>query len=261
MLNKLLFLISFFLVSSCANTTSAPQGSSSSSELLYYEAFEAPSSTEPQTLVVYLPGDLASRNGLDPRYLFTEAEQIPETYDGAIGVSILRPSTHDEFGNKSPGKKLYGSDDNKTEENIHYVASTIEHIQEQYSVTRTIAVGHSGGAMTLGVIIGKYPLLLDAVVLVSTVCDISKYRKDRGKGKWPKSLSPDDYAASIPSATEIVLVTGAKDSNTRPKFARQCEELYQEAGLTVSLVLVEGASHRFSTMKDAISIAVSDLLD
>ena len=254
-------IMATILVSGCTNTNTPVDltKSISKNELLYYESYENSSYIENPTLVVYLSGDTGNRGGLDSRYMFSEAKLISRKYNNVIGVSVLRPGTFDKLGNRSPGYQDH-RDDNKTNSNIGYVAKTIKHLKQKYNANSIIAVGHSGGAMTLGVIIGQYPNLLDAVVLTSTVCDIPVYRRNRGRSLWPRSLSPKNFIESIPSTTVIRLVTGKNDSNTKPRFAEECEDIYKDRGLSAELILVDGATHRFSTVSNTVSNVVDTLL-
>lgn len=253
-------IVTTILISGCASTPVDLTKSSSKNELLYYESYENGNHIDNPTLVVYLSGDTSRRRGRDSRYLFPEAKLVSEKYNNVVGVSVLRPGTFDKFGNKSPGHQHRNNDDNKTNSNIGYVARTIKHLKQKYNAKKIIGVGHSGGAMTLGVIIGQYPNLVDSVVLAATVCDMRAWRLDRGKSLWPKSLSPDDFVQNIPSTTVIRLVTGENDSNTKPRFAKECETIYKDKGLNAKLILVDFATHQFSTVSSAVRNVVETLL-
>lgn len=253
-------LLATILIAGCAGAPVNLTDPISKNEILYYESYENNNDIENPILAIYLPGDTAHRNNLDSRYMFSEARYISKKHNNVVGISILRPGTFDTLGNKSIGYQDR-RDDNKTNSNIAYVAKTIKYLKDEYSASKTIAVGHSGGAMTLGVIIGQYPNLLDAVVLASTVCDIPRYRINRGRSLWPRSLSPDSFVKNIPPTTIVRLVTGENDSNTKPVFAKECEAIYKDKGLNVKLKIVDSATHRFRTIRNAVRNAVDTLLE
>ncbi len=248
------------LTSGCATTPVDLTAPIHQKDILYLEAFGDVIDSKAPILVIYLPGDTGNNYGHDNRYFFTEAKYIASKNANVIGVSILRPGTFDTIGNRSPGYQGK-SDDNKTKKNINSTVRTIAHLKNTYKPERIIAVGHSGGAMMLGVIIGQYPDLLDSVVLTSTVCDIPAYRMHRrGVNRWTNSQSPEKYVDGISSDIVIRLVTGMKDTNTIPKFAKDCEVLYAEQGLDVNLELVPGATHKFGSLRIAVRSSVESLL-
>ena len=50
---------------------------------------------------------------------------------------------------------------------------------------KVILVGHSGGAATTGIIIGKHTGLIDSAILISCPFNVHQWNKS-----WTKSLSP-----------------------------------------------------------------------
>ncbi|MGI9346764.1 MAG: hypothetical protein ACR2PV_02090 [Gammaproteobacteria bacterium] len=227
-------------------------------ELLYYEVF---GNTQKNQMVIYLPGDTGWNNGLDTRYLFDYAK-IDARRHNVIAVAILRPGTRDKWGHRSPGPRQGGSDDNKTPANNALVARTILYLKEKYGVRNVIGVGHSGGGMMLGVIIGRYPGLIDSVILAASVCHVEDYRIDRrGHNGWINSESPHNFVESVPKNTVIRIVTGAKDNNTRPKFAKRCEALYKAHGLDAQATIVPRGAHRFNTISSTVNKELNDLLE
>ena len=231
-------------------------------ELLYYEVFGNTDKNH-SAMVIYLPGDTGSRRE-DSRYLFYDAN-IAAMEHNVIAAAILRPGTHDNRGNQSPGYQP-GSDDNKTPANNALVARTILYLKEKYGVENVIGVGHSGGGIMLGVIIGRYPGLIDSVILAASVCHVEEARIERRiefprKSLWPNSESPHDFVESVPKNTVIRIVTGAGDDNTLPKFAEKCETLYKEHGLDAQATIVTGGTHSFGTLRSTVNQKINDLLE
>ena len=227
-------------------------------ELLYYEVF---GNTQKNQMVIYLSGDSTRHNGVDQRYLFDLAK-IDASRHNVIAAAILRPGARDIYGHRSPGHQHRNSDDNKTPANNALVARTILYLKEKYGVRNVIGVGHSGGGMMLGVIIGRYPGLIDSVILAASVCHVADYRIDRrGYNGWVNSESPHDFVESVPKNTVIRIVTGANDSNTRPKFAKRCETLYKAHGLDAQATIVPYGSHNFDTISSTVNKKLNDLLD
>ena len=229
-------------------------------ELLYYEVFGNTDKNH-STMVIYLSGD-TGRDKLDSRYLFDDANDVAMGHN-VIAAAILRPGTHDNRGNESPGHQP-GSDDNKTPANNALVARTILYLKEKYGVENVIGVGHSGGGIMLGVIIGRYPGLIDSVILAGSVCHVTEARIERrerypGKPLWPNSQSPHDFVESVPKNTMIRIVTGENDDVTLPKYAKKCEALYKEHGLDAHATIVAGGTHSFRTLRSTVNKKLKDI--
>ena len=224
-------------------------------ELLYYEVF---GNTDKNQMVIYLPGDTGWNDGVDTRYLFDEANDAAIGHN-VIAAAILRPGTSDGE-NESPGYHS-NRDDTKTPANNALVARTILYLKEKYGVENVIGVGHSGGGIMLGVIIGRYPGLIDSVILAGSVCHVAEYRRQRGRSLWPNSESPHNFVESVPKNTIIRIVTGAGDDNARPIFATMCETLYKDHGLDAQATIVTGGTHSFWTLRSTVNQKINDLLE
>ena len=104
------------------------------------------------------------------------------------------------------------------------VGVTIQNLKKHYNSEKTILIGHSGGAATTGIIIGKFPGLIDDAVLAPCPCNVKKRRSVRKKRGWPKSDSPHKNVKGIDKKTRVFVVVGKNDKNTLPKFSKSYHE-------------------------------------
>ena len=215
-------------------------------DILYYEVYGAEIPGD-KTLAVFLHGD-SGRHGVPgqvSRYLFDAAKRFSDKHPGkVIGVGLLRPGYRDKIGNKSPGR-YYRREDDKTKRKNAIVAYTVAHLKQKYNATRVFGVGHSGGAIMLGAIIGQQPDLFNAVVPVSMACDIPQYRRHRNNGRnsWPRSQSPKKFAKKVSPDIVIRVIAGEKDNNILPHHANDCVRLYKKRGIDAEAIIVKGAGH------------------
>ena len=255
---SLILLVNLFFVVGCTLQSEDLTVADYDEELLYYEVFGNTDKNH-STMVIYLPGDTGWNNGVDTRYLFPHANIVAIRHS-VIAAAILRPGTRDNQGNRSPGYQSR-NDDNKTSANNALVARTILYLKEKYDVENVIGVGHSGGGIMLGIIIGRYPGLIDSVILAGSVCHVAEYRIQRRRSLWPNSKSPHHFVESVPKNTMIRIVTGKNDNNTRPKYAKKCEALYKKHGLDVQATIVAGGTHNFRTLRSTVNKKLKDILE
>lgn len=201
-----------------------------------------------RNLVVVLHGDVSGGGAAD--YMYALAASIASAKAGTTAVALLRPGYYDRGGQKSKGSNNNRSD-HYTSANNALVAQTIQNLKSQLKPNRVSVIGHSGGAAQLGVIIGRYPDLIDVAVLASCPCDINAWRISRGKSSWPASQSPTKFLAKVSKRTKIILVNGTGDTNTRPLLAQNYMKQAQSLGLQASYVPVSGASHNLSSSYSA----------
>ena len=195
------------------NWVSTTQGS------MYVKTFKNKSLSDSISLVFVIHGDAPFNK---PGYQYVLAEKIAAENENTIAVAILRPGYTDPDNHTSNGIRGLTTGDNYTPEVIDALSEVIEKIKGVYHPSKTIVVGHSGGAAVTGNIIGVKPGLTDAAVLVSCPCDVVKWRKHMGK-KQPlnpfwyfkvKSISPIDVVGNISKETEIVMISGSDDDVT-----------------------------------------------
>ena len=203
-----------------------------------------------QAVVVVLHGDVSKGGPANYHYKF--AKSLAKANKGVTTIALLRPGYSDGKGNKSGGSNSRRRD-HYTKTNNDLVASALKSIKATYKPRKLIVVGHSGGAAQTGVIIGRYPGLINTAVLVSCPCDIAKWRKAKNASEWPKSQSPHKYVRNVPRSTRIYVVNGSRDSNTKAKQAQEYVALAKSAGLPISYHEVRGAEHGFNRQTSQIS--------
>lgn len=159
----------------------------------------------------------------------------------AVAVAVVRPGYNDADGNRSTGNE-FGRADNFTIENVDIVAGVIANLKAFHHPGRVILLGHSGGAAIAGVILGRYPGLADAALLIGCPCDIPAWRMRRAGPPW-RSASPHDYVDTIPAQTRLAVVVGEDDANTVPSLSKTYAALLKKRGIEADLSVVEGMDH------------------
>lgn len=195
-----------------------------------------------EAVVVLLHGDVSKGGPAD--YLYGTAGEFAAAYPQATVYAVLRPGYGDRDGQTSAGWNNLRRD-HYTAENNDLVAQALAAVKRPGR--RLIVMGHSGGAAQLGVIIARYPGLVDTAVLVACPCDIGRWREENGRRPWSQSQSPQAFAADVPPATRVVAVTGDKDTNAFPALARDYVATLQAKGVDAQFVPIADAAHDFST--------------
>jgi len=210
---------------------------------LAYEAFgPAPGSGAP-VLAIFVHGDVSAGGPAD--YMYSHAQRFAASHKDVVAIALLRPGYYDRAGKSSDGSDN-GRRDTFQSGNNRAVSGAIRELRRIYKARAVVALGHSGGAGTLGVIAGDDPGLINGLVLASCPCDVPAWRASRGRGGGYSSQSPVDYLSGIPRGTPIVAVTGRSDDNTRPELASNYVAKAQALGLNARLQLV-GGGHGFSS--------------
>lgn len=213
-------------------------------ECLAIQTFLPANAQEAKVLVVALHGDLSRGGGAE--YFFPVAERAAEM--GAVGVAMMRP------GYSGDGRRSTGTasrDENRdqiyTPDEMDAIAEAVQSLKEHYGVEEVALIGHSGGAVMSGVILGRHPGLVQRALLLSCPCDIPTWRNLRGRQPLIRAESPHDYLDEISPGTVVRLVTGSRDTNTFPVLSRDYAKDAQNRGLDAVFIEVEGASHSFSS--------------
>lgn len=199
------------------------------------------------TLIVVLHGDVSA--GGPARYHFPIAEGFANAVPGAVAVALVRPGYEDGSGGASSGNN-HGRVDQYTAANIDAVAGAIAALKAHHRAARVVLVGHSGGAATAGVIVGRHPGLADAAVLVACPCDIARWRQ--GRRSWTRSESPSTYAARVPASTVVSAITGDRDDNTPPSLARDYAASLAARGLRATATILPGVDHNAAFRDPAV---------
>ncbi len=195
----------------------------------------APAAPTP-VLYVVLHGDTSA--GGPSTFHYPVAERLAA---GGTAVALIRPGYYDDRGRTSAGSNN-GRRDNYTAENIASVADAVRTLRLHHRAARVVLIGHSGGAATAGIILGRYPGLADAAVLVSCPCDIPRWRATRS-GPWRESLSPSDWAAQVPRTTQVVALAGSADDNTLPGLSEDYVAALTRRGVAAQYIVVPGVGH------------------
>lgn len=201
-------------------------------ECLVMKLFAPPETAGARTLLVFLHGDTSA--GGPSSYLYPLAAKY--TSQSVISAALIRPGYFDADHNESTGNSL-GRRDNVTEHNVEAVANALQALRTHYKVSRLVVVGHSGGAATAAVILGKFPGVIDDAILVGCPCNMARWKA----GRSFRSLSPDQFTADVPKQANVVALTGSKDDNTYPQLA---------SGYVADLV-ARGVNGKFMEVPDA----------
>lgn len=195
------------------------------------------------TLVIVLHGDLSRGGGAE--YFFPVAQQAAE--HGAIGVAMMRLGySGDGRTSTGPASRSENRDYIYTANEMDAIAEAVTALKAHYGVTQVAMIGHSGGAVMTGVILGRHPGLVQRALLLSCPCDIPTWRNKRGRKPLIRAESPHEYLDRIPGETIIRLVVGEGDTNTFPALSRDYAASAQELGLDAAFLPVPGASHSFN---------------
>ena len=180
-------------------------------------------------------------------------------------IAIARP-TYSVVTGKTVGVPGYYRKDQYIPGAVDGIADALKVLKKHYRPSRLILIGHSGGSMISGIILGRNPGLADAALLIAWGCDTPTWRQWRidsaggGRGHWPESLSAWDYIDKIPvGSTKVIAITGSKDPNTLPKFAKRCIDKMKARGIDARLELAVGMKHNAVFLSDKILKAVEEL--
>ena len=191
-------------------------------------------------LIVLVHGDVSRGGAAD--YMYPHADRIAAARPGATVVAVLRPGYYDKADRRSPGSNN-NRRDHYTAVNNALLAETIGNLKAAIKPARTYVLGHSGGAAQLGSVIGQHPGLADGAILLACPCDIGAWRASKGRRAWTNSQSPSDYVSGVAPTTQVVLMTGANDDNTKPFLARDHANALRARGVPVTLEIVPDAGH------------------
>ncbi len=192
------------------------------------------------TLVVVLHGDMSS--GGAPEYHMNIARRLAKP--GVVAVGLIRPGYASKDERASDGAPSHF--DHYTAENIDAVADAVAKLKAHHKAAQVVLIGHSGGAATAGVVIGRHPGVADRALLISCPCDIPRWREMRRRSAWFSSLSPHDYADKVPATAKVIAITGDHDDNTDVELARDYVAKLAKRGVAARFIAIPGASHNIN---------------
>ena len=217
-------------------------------------------SEAPTTLLVWLHGDVSS--GGPATYHFSQAETAASALadQNLLSVALVRPGYGDGSGASSSVSFFHsGRSDHYTKENLTQVATAISRLKLQFKASRVVAVGHSGGAASIAVILGMRPDLIDGAVLVSCPCDLTTWRQ--GRRPWGRSEDPALWASKVNSLARVIALTGADDDNTYPSLASTYVDGLSARGVKASFRSLPNAGHNNAFRSPEVLSAIKELVE
>ena len=198
-------------------------------------------------LVVVLHGDLFNPT---PSYQYAFAQALTQGFDApampdrvrarlgahphaadVVAAGLLRPGYTDNAGDRSGGDRGDARGDNYTAEVTGDVARAVRVLKERFMARRVVLVGHSGGATIVALVLGQYPDLADAALLVACGCGATR------------SLQPLDLASAIRRDVTVRLVVGQEDEVTTPDVSRRYAEVLRKRGVDAQVTALSGLGH------------------
>ena len=208
------------------------------------ETFGADNVSPRPQLVVMIHGDSSKGGPVD--YFYPIAKQVSAEPD-VVAVALLRPGYGDGAGKVSDGRN-WGRVDLYTPENIDAVAAALRQLKTQYKARRLIVLGHSGGAVTTAIMIGRYPGLIDVAMLISCPCDIVKWNQMIHRTAFTRSLLPMAYLDRVAKTTDVVAMTGRDDAWTAPSTVTGYVDGLKARGVDAVFIPVPVNNHDFSPL-------------
>lgn len=219
-----------------------------------------------KTLIVMLHGDGEGQLGQRQIDRWTAIGRSLSAPDRNV-FFMIRPGYQSPVGSSSAWANP--KDDDYTAENMARVAGALAALKAAYKSEKLVLVGHSGGAATSALVLGKHPAVADAALLLGCPCDVPPWRDHRNAqrgrgGPWSNSLNPLQFISGIPVGTPVVAVTGSQDDNTLPEFARRWVGQAAEKGVKSRYETANGLNHssiqQWSDIPQKVSELVKDLL-
>lgn len=195
-----------------------------------------------KTLAVVLHGDLSSGNDAD--YIIRVAGRAAAY--GSVGVAMARPGyTLDGRTSSGEPTRDQSLDDRYSAYEINSIAAAVASLKKHHGAERVVMIGHSGGAIISGVMLGSSAPLVDVAILVSCPCDVPGWRSANGMDPLDNAESPVDHLSDVPKSSRIFALTGKRDKNTWPSLARDYVKKAKSRGIDAEFFVVGFAGHGF----------------
>jgi pimeloyl-ACP methyl ester carboxylesterase len=177
---------------------------------------------------------------------------------------MIRPGYQSPVGHSSGWANP--KDDDYTAHNMGRVAGALSVLRQTFKPEKLVLVGHSGGAATSALILGRHPGVADAALLLSCPCDVPPWREHRNAqrgrgGPWGNSLNPLEFVPAIPTGTPVLAVTDGQDDNTLPEFARRWVTQAASHGARARFEEIDGYTHASIQQWPGIARSVTNLLN
>ncbi|MGH9240229.1 MAG: alpha/beta hydrolase [Vicinamibacterales bacterium] len=199
------------------------------------------------TLVIVLHGDLFDPT---PSYQYAFAQALTQGFDApvmpdgvrarlgkhervadVVAAGFLRPGYTDNVGDRSDGERGDARGDNFTADVTDAVAMGVRTLKERFRARRVILVGHSGGATIAAIVLGRYPDVADAALLVACGCGATR------------SLQPLDFASGIRQGITVRLLVGDHDEVTPPDLSHRYSGVLRKRGVDAEVTVLPGLGH------------------
>ena len=225
-------------------------------ECLAIHTFVKNSETKIKNLVIFIHGDQSDNGPVSGMINNAQGTPVP---NGTVKVAILRPGYFDKAGNKSTGNDC-GRRDCYTVTNLDEMTAAVQSLKNHYKPTKTILIGHSGGAATSGVMIGRTPGIAEGAILLACPCNISQWRFMQGRSGSYNSLSPSDFIKNVPKTTKVFAITGASDTNTQDVLARDYVKSLTDLNIYAQYKSLPNVDHNKANEIYVIEEALNELL-
>lgn len=240
-LSIFLFLSLTFCEFSIASDCESPDNQTlvqGDSHCLVIETTLATQHTE--TLVVVLHGDTSRGGPVD--YAFRWAKNFAGPTETAVGMA--RPG-YTAYGRKSSGTATRDQtrDQRFNLKEINSIGIAISRLKSHHQPKQLILVGHSGGALITGVLLGSQPNLIDGALLVSCPCNVPRWRRTHNRKQLTSAQSPHKWLKKTRLDVRIIALTGSRDRNTFPRLAKKYVEAANKRGIQAEFTEVFGSGH------------------
>ncbi len=181
-----------------------------------------------RTLVAVVDGG-GSPSGASSEFARAVAAALPDS----AAVAILPPIGAD-------------TGDALSIQRIRAVGTTVNVLRQRYPSAQVVLVGHSTGAAVAADVAGTHRALIDALVLVSCPCTLPEWRKHNGStlaDGEATGLDPLLTAGGIEPDLRAVILVGAKDERTPPRFSRSYAEALALRGIATDFRVLPERSH------------------
>lgn len=216
------------------------------------------------TLVIVLHGDLFDPT---PSYHYAFAQALTHGFDApvmpdsvrarlgtrpnvdnVVAAGLLRPGYTDNAGDRSDGERGDARGDNYTTEATDAVATAIRALAGRFMAGRVILVGHSGGATIAAIVLGRYPDLADAALLLACGCGATQ------------SLQPLDVVNGVRRDVTVRLLVGENDDVTPPDSSLRYVDALARRGVDAHVTVLPGLGHNI-TFTRPVFAAIARLID
>ena len=225
-------------------------------ECLAIHTFKKNPETKIKNLVIFMHGDQSDNGPVVGMIRNAEEVEVPT---GTVKVAILRPGYFDKQNNKSTGSDC-GRRDCYTTISLDEMTAAVQSLKNYYKPTKTILIGHSGGAATSGIMIGRTPGIAEGAILLACPCNISRWRFMRGSSFGYQSLSPSDFIKNIPKTTKVFAITGSNDNNTADVLAVDYIKSLTDININAQYKILAGLDHNGVNAVSVISEPLNELL-